>query len=95
MHTISLKRILIYLVLLVSFALLIGFTINIVSQVGQFEKSLQEQALSYTRIIASNAARTIVFDDTLFPKSNVLAPFKTPRLLSISMFIKWTKPAAS
>ena len=82
MHTISLKRILIYLVLLVtSFALLIGFTINIVSQVGQFEKSLQEQALSYTRIIASNAARTIVFDDSASEKQR----------LSIFMFIKWTK----
>ena len=43
MHTISLKRILIYIVLLVtSFALLVGFTVNIVSQVAQYEKSLHD-----------------------------------------------------
>ncbi|ASG66472.1 HAMP domain-containing histidine kinase [Idiomarina piscisalsi] len=87
MHTISLKRILIYLVLLVtSFALLIGFTINIVSQVGQFEKSLQEQALSYTRIIASNAARTIVFDDTVSEKQRLGTFQNTPFIEHIHVY---------
>ncbi|KTG29946.1 ATPase [Idiomarina sp. WRN-38] len=87
MHTISLKRILIYLVLLVtSFALLIGFTINIVSQVGQFEKSLQEQALSYTRIIASNAARTIVFDDSASEKQRLGTFQNTPFIEHIHVY---------
>ncbi|MDV6316065.1 ATP-binding protein [Idiomarina sp. HP20-50] len=72
MHTISLKRILIYIVLLVtSFALLVGFTINIVSQVAQYEESLRDQALSYTRIVAGNAASSLVFDDNATEKQRL------------------------
>lgn len=72
MHTISLKRILIYIVLLVtSFALLVGFTINIVSQVAQYQNSLHEQALSYTRIVAGNAASSLVFNDNATEKQRL------------------------
>ncbi|MCK7459084.1 ATP-binding protein [Idiomarina aminovorans] len=72
MHTISLKRILIYIVLLVtSFALLVGFTINIVSQVVQYQNSLHEQALSYTRIVAGNAASSLVFNDNATEKQRL------------------------
>ncbi|MGM0631055.1 MAG: ATP-binding protein [Pseudomonadota bacterium] len=72
MHTISLKRILIYIVLLVtSFALLVGFTINIVSQVAQYEKSLHEQSLSYARIVAGNAASSLVFNDNATEKQRL------------------------
>lgn len=72
MHTISLKRILIYIVLLVtSFALLVGFTINIVSQVAQYEDSLREQALSYTRIVAGNAVSSLVFNDNATEKQRL------------------------
>lgn len=72
MHTISLKRILIYIVLLVtSFALLVGFTVNIVSQVAQYEKSLHEQSLSYARIVAGNAASSLVFNDNATEKQRL------------------------
>ncbi|MGM0429920.1 MAG: ATP-binding protein [Pseudomonadota bacterium] len=72
MHTISLKRILIYIVLLVtSFALLVGFTINIVSQVAQYEESLHEQSLSYARIVAGNAASSLVFNDNTTEKQRL------------------------
>ncbi|MAL84093.1 MAG: HAMP domain-containing histidine kinase [Idiomarina sp.] len=72
MHTISLKRILIYIVLLVtSFALLVGFTVNIISQVAQYEKSLHEQSLSYARIVAGNAASSLVFNDNATEKQRL------------------------
>lgn len=72
MHTISLKRILIYIVLLVtSFALLVGFTVNIVSQVAQYQDSLRDQALSYSRIVAGNAASSLVFNDNANEKQRL------------------------
>lgn len=72
MHSISLKRILIYIVLLVtSFALLVGFTINIISQVDQYEKSLFEQASSYAKIVAGNATSSLVFDDNASEKQRL------------------------
>ncbi|MCA1767946.1 MAG: HAMP domain-containing protein [Idiomarina sp.] len=87
MHTISLKRILIYIVLLVtSFALLVGFTINIVSQVVQYQNSLHEQALSYTRIVAGNAASSLVFNDNTTEKQRLNSLQNTPFIQHVHVY---------
>lgn len=64
MQTISLKRGLITIVLLVtSFALAVGFSINVISQVAQYESSIIKRVTSYAKIVAGNAVQSVALND--------------------------------
>lgn len=64
MQTLSLKRGLIYVVLLITtIALAVGFTINVVSQVNQYQSSLVDRVTSYAKIVAGNATQSVAFND--------------------------------
>lgn len=64
MQPISLRRGLIIVVLLVTAAALgIGFTINVVSQVNQYQSSMLKRVSSYAKIIAGNARESVAFND--------------------------------
>ena len=64
MQSISLKRGLIVVVLLVTaIALGIGFTINVFSQVNQYQESMLARVTSYAKIVAGNARESVALDD--------------------------------
>ncbi len=64
MQSISLRRGLIIVVLLVTAtALSIGFTINVVSQVSQYQSSMLKRVSSYAKIIAGNARESVALND--------------------------------
>lgn len=64
MQSISLKRGLIVVVLLVTaIALGIGFTINVYSQVNQYQASMLTRVSSYAKIVAGNARESVALDD--------------------------------
>ena len=64
MQTISLKRGLIYIVLLITVvALAIGFSINLFSQVSQYRQALLERSESDARMIAAHAVQNLAFSD--------------------------------
>lgn len=64
MQSISLRRGLIIVVLLVTAtALGIGFTINVVSQVSQYQSSMLKRVSSYAKIIAGNARESVALND--------------------------------
>ncbi|WP_404401553.1 HAMP domain-containing protein [Idiomarina seosinensis] len=74
MQTISLKRGLITIVLLVtSFALAIGFSINVVSQVSQYQTSITKRVESYAKIVAGNAVQSVALNDN-YGETRRLAP---------------------
>lgn len=61
----SIKRSLLMIVLLVtSCALLLAFSINILSQVERYEQSIIQRAQAYAKITSFNAVSSVVFDDT-------------------------------
>lgn len=64
MQSISLKRGLIVVVLLVTSAALgIGFTINVYSQVNQYQSSMIKRVSSYAKIVAGNARASVALND--------------------------------
>ena len=64
MQSISLTRGLIVVVLLVTaIALGIGFTINVFSQVNQYQESMLARVTSYAKIVAGNARESVALDD--------------------------------
>lgn len=64
MQTISLKRGLVVVVLLVTaVALMVGFSINIYSQVKQYQSAMTDKAVSYAKIIAGNATKSVALND--------------------------------
>ncbi|OIM99370.1 ATPase [Idiomarina sp. MD25a] len=64
MQTISLKRGLIYIVLLITVvALAIGFSINLFSQVSQYRQALLDRSESDARMIAVHAVQNLAFSD--------------------------------
>ncbi len=64
MQTISLKRGLIYIVLLITVvALAIGFSINLFSQVSQYRQALLDRSESDARMIAAHAVQNLAFSD--------------------------------
>jgi signal transduction histidine kinase len=64
MQSISLKRGLIVVVLLVTaVALSTGFTINVYSQVNQYQASMLARVSSYAKIVAGNARESVALDD--------------------------------
>jgi len=82
MQTISLKRGLIAVVLIVTTAALaVGFSINVFSQVSQYKNSMVARVSSYAKIVAGNATESVALNDNN-DESQRLAP------LSHSKFVQ-------